>query len=53
MTDRDLHGRLSAVAETEEICFIDMQLLEQGRYVVGILLKAKGPVDIPGMAMRL
>src|SRR5262249_18720650 len=53
VADGDLQAGRAAVAETHEARFVDMQLLEQRRHVIRILLEAQWPVNVPRMPVSL
>src|SRR6266404_22931 len=53
MPDRDLQRRGATVAETHKIGFLDMELLEQGSHIIGILLEAQRTVDIRSVPVSL
>ena len=53
MTNGDLQSGRAAIAETHDVCFVDLELLEQCRHVVGVLLKTQRPVDVRSVPVRL
>ena len=51
--DSDLQGGRAPVAEAHQIRFLDMELLEQGGHIIGVLFEAQRAIDIRGMPVGL
>ena len=53
MSNSHLHGRVSSIAESKNICFVYAEKFHQCSHIIGILFKTLWCIPVTGMTMSL